>query len=180
MRPRPAGPVEEYLAAFARNLVVTPRRRRRVMEETEAHLRDATDDLVAGGVTRLDAERLAIARFGPPHVAAAQFGSSPSGRAWRRGVAVGHRLSGRRATESPPMTGQGGEPRPTTGAWPSPACDVCGRLVPAEDRRAVDVAAVGEIQSPVVLIVHAACHDMAAGVLALRGFPVALSHPTAP
>lgn len=59
-------PIEDYLDSLYPRLPRNPSRARRVLAETEAHLRDAADAAVAAGAERADAERAAVARFGTP------------------------------------------------------------------------------------------------------------------
>jgi hypothetical protein len=57
-------PIEEYLDELLTRLVGPPSEVRRVLAESEAHLRDAVDNELATGASRSEAERAAIARFG--------------------------------------------------------------------------------------------------------------------
>lgn len=58
-------PVEVYLDELLLVLPGTPRQIRHQLAETEAHLRDATAEGVARGLTEIQAEADAVARFGP-------------------------------------------------------------------------------------------------------------------
>jgi hypothetical protein len=60
-----ASPVEEYLDRLLVAAPGPPRQVRALLSESEAHLWDATDEGVARGLDRLDAEREAVDRFGP-------------------------------------------------------------------------------------------------------------------
>jgi hypothetical protein len=58
--------VEDYLDQLLVKLVPgAPREIRRLMAEAEAHLRDATEEAVARGLTVAEAEQEAVRRFGP-------------------------------------------------------------------------------------------------------------------
>jgi len=59
-------PVEAYLDALIGELRGPAAHIRRMLAETEDHLRAATDEGVAAGLDRAAAERAAVARFGPP------------------------------------------------------------------------------------------------------------------
>jgi hypothetical protein len=67
-----------YLHDLRRELAKRGRRDTRIVEEARDHLADAVEAGVRGGSSRDDAERDALARFGPPHLVAA---SVPRG--WR-------------------------------------------------------------------------------------------------
>lgn len=56
--------VEEYLDDLLVRLPGSPREVRHLLAEAEAHLRDATADGIARGLSAEDAEREAVARFG--------------------------------------------------------------------------------------------------------------------
>jgi hypothetical protein len=58
--------IEEYLDELFARLAGPPAEIRRVLAESEAHLRDAVDNELATGASRSEAERAAIARFGSP------------------------------------------------------------------------------------------------------------------
>lgn len=155
------------------------RRRRRVLHETEAHLRDTAEELVASGLAEREAQHRAIDRFGGPQSAAAAFGSSLPGRAWRSVLRLRYWATGRSAAVATPS-----EPVPVPPGWavtpagppPSPCCDVCGREVASDDMLVAELSAVGPVESPVTLVVHPPCYDMAAAVLLLRGMPVTADH----
>lgn len=73
--------VERYLLEFNDALVAGAERRERILAEVEEHLRDATESIMAGGMTAAEAQLEAVARFGEPSEAAQRFGSDPLGRA---------------------------------------------------------------------------------------------------
>lgn len=75
------GALERYLLAFSDALVAGAERRERILAEVEEHLRDATESIMAGGVTAAEAQFAAVARFGEPAEAAQRFGPDPLGRA---------------------------------------------------------------------------------------------------
>jgi hypothetical protein len=58
-------PVEEYLDRLLAAAPGPPREVRALLAEAEAHLRDATTEGQAGGLSADEAERQAVARFGP-------------------------------------------------------------------------------------------------------------------
>lgn len=58
-------PIEDYLDELLSCLRLPPRATRRLLAETEDHLREAASVAEQAGRSRLDAEREAIARFGP-------------------------------------------------------------------------------------------------------------------
>ncbi len=58
-------PIEEYLDELLLRLHVPPRDARRLLAETEAHLREGAEVAEQRGLTREDAEREAVRRFGP-------------------------------------------------------------------------------------------------------------------
>jgi hypothetical protein len=60
-----ASPVEDHLDALLVALDGPPRQVRAQLAEAEAHLWDATAEGVAEGLDRVEAERRAVARFGP-------------------------------------------------------------------------------------------------------------------
>jgi hypothetical protein len=60
-----ASPIDAYLDELFRHVRdLEPAEARRLLSETEAHLRDAADDAERGGMSRDDAERRAVERFG--------------------------------------------------------------------------------------------------------------------
>jgi hypothetical protein len=61
---RGESPVEDYLDELLSALRGDPRDVRHQLAEAEAHLWDATDEGVAAGLERVEAERQAVARFG--------------------------------------------------------------------------------------------------------------------
>lgn len=65
MTDEPRELVERYLDELYTSLRAPARHARRVLAEAEAHLHDAIDDRVAAGMTAADAERSALADFGP-------------------------------------------------------------------------------------------------------------------
>ncbi len=77
------GVIDSYLDELMAALRVEPRRARRILIETEDHLREAVRDHVAAGMSEADAERLAIERFGTAREVAARFsGFAVSTRGW--------------------------------------------------------------------------------------------------
>jgi hypothetical protein len=67
----PEGPIEAYLDRLLTDLTPGhPRDIRRLLAETEAHLRDAATDGVAHGLSPMEAEQEAVRRFGPSPVIA--------------------------------------------------------------------------------------------------------------
>lgn len=65
-------PIEEYLDELYARLGGATRDARRVLEESAAHLRDAAGEGERAGLSRVEAEQAAVARFGSPaHVAGA-------------------------------------------------------------------------------------------------------------
>jgi hypothetical protein len=66
-------PIEGYLDQLLGHLRGSAHDVRRILAETEEHLRDATAELEAAGVSEEEAQRLAIERFGHPRTAARQF-----------------------------------------------------------------------------------------------------------
>jgi hypothetical protein len=70
-------PVEEYLDRLLIELRGSARDVRRILAETEEHLRDATAEGVAEGLSEEEAQRRAVDRFGPPRVVASRFGRPP-------------------------------------------------------------------------------------------------------
>ncbi|MGI9022092.1 MAG: HAAS signaling domain-containing protein [Acidimicrobiales bacterium] len=172
----PGEPVEAYLAAFAHHLGVTPRRRRRILEETENHLRDAADELVAGGASVTAAQVAAIKRFGSAKAAAASFGVTPMGFVWRQVARLRViRISGGNRSPEPVPAAVPAPDQP-----PAPMCDVCGREMAPADGVVVDLSAVGHIESPLTVVAHRACFDMGEAILALLGMPVAVAGSPAP
>jgi hypothetical protein len=75
--------IESYLDELVLALgPLGPRRLRRVLAETEAHLWDAAEDAVRQGMNERDAQAQAIARFGPaPDLAEAERRAGMSGAA---------------------------------------------------------------------------------------------------
>lgn len=57
-------PIEEYLDELLRELRLPPAETRRLLAETEGHLREAAETLQAGGLGREHAEQEAVRRFG--------------------------------------------------------------------------------------------------------------------
>lgn len=57
-------PIENYLDELLLRLRVSPRETRRILIEAESHLRDAADVAEQRGLSREDAEREAVRRFG--------------------------------------------------------------------------------------------------------------------
>jgi hypothetical protein len=74
----PAGdPIELYLDRLLLELHGRARDVRRILAETEEHLRDATAQGVADGLGEAEAIERAIARFGRPREVARRFAPSP-------------------------------------------------------------------------------------------------------
>lgn len=64
-RPRDE-PIEDYLDELLSRLRLPPRATRRMLAETEDHLRQAAEAAEQAGASRVAAEREAVAQFGPP------------------------------------------------------------------------------------------------------------------
>lgn len=74
--------IEQYLDELVAQLApLGPRRLRQVLAESEAHLRDAVAEAVAGGMDERDAHAQAIARFGPVDALVAAEYQSKAGSA---------------------------------------------------------------------------------------------------
>lgn len=69
-------PIEDYLDQLLSCLRMPPRATRRLLAETEDHLREAADAAVRSGMSRVAAERAAVRAFGPPARVAAEAGTS--------------------------------------------------------------------------------------------------------
>jgi hypothetical protein len=65
--------IDEYLDALAEEVVVAPRRLRRILIEVEDHLRARMTALQDTGLADTDAEQEAIRRFGEPSIVAQGF-----------------------------------------------------------------------------------------------------------
>src|SRR5262245_22776477 len=76
------GAVGAYLDLLLVELRGSARGVRRILSEVEEHLRDATAEGIAAGLTSGEAQRQAIERFGPPRTVARRFGRAapPPGR----------------------------------------------------------------------------------------------------
>lgn len=59
-------PIEDYLDELLRRTQADPRTTRRLLDEANDHLRTAAAELEATGMPRIEAEREALRRFGPP------------------------------------------------------------------------------------------------------------------
>lgn len=59
-------PIEDYLDELLRRVRADPRTTRRLLEEATDHLSAAAAELQAAGTARVEAEREAVRRFGPP------------------------------------------------------------------------------------------------------------------
>lgn len=86
-------PVEDYLDRLYLQLDCAPRDARRILDESAAHLRDAADEGEANGMSRADAERAAVDRFGAPE----EIARACRRAAWQRdrvglGVTVARRV----------------------------------------------------------------------------------------
>jgi capsular polysaccharide biosynthesis protein len=66
------GPLDAYLRALASALHERGHAAARIVAEAREHLADAVEDGLRRGLTREDAEREAVERFGPPDLIAAQ------------------------------------------------------------------------------------------------------------
>ena len=66
-------PIQGYLDQLLTYLRGSAHDVRRILSETEEHLRDATAELVAAGASEEEAQRLAIERFGHPRTVAQRF-----------------------------------------------------------------------------------------------------------
>ncbi len=71
-----SGPVDAYLDRLLASLRGRPGDVRRILSEAETHLRDAAAEGVASGLSPDEAERAAVARFGPVAAVAPRFGLS--------------------------------------------------------------------------------------------------------
>ena len=77
-----AEPIDAYLDQLLVELRGRSRDIRRILAETEDHLREASEAAQSEGLSALDAQRAAIARFGAPRTVARRF--APAGPAsWR-------------------------------------------------------------------------------------------------
>lgn len=76
--------IEAYLDDLLGELRGPAAHVRRMLAETEAHLREATDEGVAGGLDRSAAERAAVDRFGPPAEVARTANAGATARTLRR------------------------------------------------------------------------------------------------
>ena len=65
--------IEGYLDQLLTHLRGSATDVRRILSETEEHLRDATAELEAAGASREEAQRLAVERFGHPRTVARRF-----------------------------------------------------------------------------------------------------------
>ena len=164
----PLGPIAAYLDVFAGRLAVAPGRRRRILREVEDHLRDAATVHVDAGVSTAEAEQQAIAAFGPPGPAADLFGADLSGRAYRMLFAALRRHR-RRFRSASTMRPEGAD-RPAQ--VPPPCCDICGLTIPATELFRADLSAVGDMETPVTVVLHGSCFEMGKALLAMRGTPV--------
>jgi hypothetical protein len=68
-----ANDIDAYLDQLARELRVEPGRVRRILTETEDHLRQSAAEAVAAGASEEEGARQAIARFGAPRTVARRF-----------------------------------------------------------------------------------------------------------
>ena len=67
--------IEDYLDRLLMQLRGSTKDVRRILSETEEHLRDATSEMMAAGASQEEAQRRAIARFGDPWTVARRFSS---------------------------------------------------------------------------------------------------------
>ena len=65
--------IESYLDQLLTHLRGSATDVRRILSETEEHLRDATAELEAAGSSREEAQRRAVERFGDPRTVARRF-----------------------------------------------------------------------------------------------------------
>ncbi len=68
--------IEAYLDLLLVELHGRARDVRRALADAETHLEDATAEGVAAGLSREEAERAAVERFGPPRTVARQNGGA--------------------------------------------------------------------------------------------------------
>ena len=80
--------IREYVHELNDSLRVRLSRRGRILAETRGHLEQAVEAELARGVSRAEAERRAIAAFGPPQEVAASFGVEGATVIGRAAVAV--------------------------------------------------------------------------------------------
>lgn len=107
---RRTDPVAEYLTELRRQLPATVSRKRRLLKESEQHLDDAVAELTASGMSRDEAQRIAIRRFGSPQSFAREMGYPSRSEALggplltkpRRAV-VGHQSGQTRAQRTGPL-----------------------------------------------------------------------------
>lgn len=67
------GAIDEYIDALGRRMSGPGRLRRDMLAEARDGLEDSTEEFVAAGLTRPEAEHAAVAEFGPVRVVAPQF-----------------------------------------------------------------------------------------------------------
>ena len=167
----PPGPIAAYLDAFAGRLAVAPGRRGRILRQVEDHLCDGATSHIDDGVSSAEAEQRAIADCGPPGPAADLFGADLEGRAYR--MLFGALRRRRHQLPSAPTVSPENADRPTQG--PPPCCDVCGTTIPATELFRADLSAVGDMEAPVTVVLHAACFEMGRALLAMRGTPLVVA-----
>jgi len=88
------GPVDRYLDDLFDRLAGTGAAGRRTVAEVEDHLRSAAEDGEALGLDRLEAERRAVATFGPADTMAARIRAVHGSTAWLRPAVAGAWLAG--------------------------------------------------------------------------------------
>lgn len=69
----PCSPIERYLDELAASLRVDPRRARRILAETEDHLREAAQGIAGERAPREQEEQQAVVAFGAPRLVARRF-----------------------------------------------------------------------------------------------------------
>jgi len=80
--------IDRYLGELRAALGVRGRLRQRVLEEAEGHLREAVEGGIAEGLTPLDAESKAVAKFGPAGLVAERFAAELASDRTRRAIAA--------------------------------------------------------------------------------------------
>jgi hypothetical protein len=88
------GPVDRYLDDLFDRLAGTGAAGRRIIAEAEDHLQAAADRGEASGLSRVDAERRAVAAFGTPDAIAAELRAVQRPEAWLRPAFAGAWLAG--------------------------------------------------------------------------------------
>jgi hypothetical protein len=86
--------LDRYLDQLFDRLAGTGAAGRRALAEAEDHLRSAAEQGTAAGLSRVDAERRAVAAFGPPDAVAVQLRAVHRPDAWLRPAFTGAWLAG--------------------------------------------------------------------------------------